>query len=350
MSKRIRSTEGNDPIRLGITMGDPGGIGPEVILKALQSLDDEPLEITIFGARQVLELEQRALLESGALKRAVLPRGEAHSFIAIDEVAPKIKWHHRPDGTSGPEGALVQRRALQAAMGAASSGAIDAIVTAPWNKELFTSIGEPVEGHTEVLARYFDADEVVMMLAGSRLRVALVTTHIGIDEVPEALTAEKIETTIRITAGALSTRFGIAGARIAVCGLNPHAGEGGHMGRQEIECITPVIEEIEHRWSGRDISVEGPFAADTLFAKFRHSSPYDAVVCMYHDQGLIPLKLLHFSESANITLGLPVVRTSVDHGTAYDIAGQGIADAGSMRFAMAMAVDMVRRGREKEKR
>ncbi len=320
-------------------MGDPAGIGPEVILKALSEVPPGVDAVVIFGAREVMELQQQSLVKREVLERSVL--GAQKPEIEIREVAPELTWSSPPAGQPDARGAIVQRRALDKAMEAAESKAIDAIVTAPWNKELFDAVGAPVVGHTEILAEYFGVDDVVMMLAGERLRVALVTTHIGIDEVADVLTAAKIETAIEVTASELRKRLGVCAARIAVCALNPHGGEGGHMGRQEIDFITPLIEGMKAQWRERELELDGPFPADTLFAKFRDRTPYDAVVCMYHDQGLIPLKLLHFGASANITLGLPVVRTSVDHGTAYDIAGQGIADAGSMKFAMKMAAKMV---------
>lgn len=329
-------------MRLGITMGDPGGIGPEVILKALPSaLKGRDFRVTIFGAEQVLRQEEQALAELIPDFKPFL--SEYDDKIDIVEVAPEFKWEQRQVGPGGEREALVQKRALQHAMEAVDEGSIDAIVTAPWNKALFTAIGDPVLGHTEILAEHFGADDVVMMLAGPRLRVSLVTTHIPIGKVSGTITSSRITTTLGVTIRALLRQFGIDDPRIAICGLNPHAGEKGHMGREEIELIEPVVKRVGDEMADEGVTVEGPFPADTLFAKFRGDTPYDAVICMYHDQGLIPLKLLHFGESANVTLGLGAVRTSVDHGTAYDIAGQGVADEGSMKFAIEMALSMVQR-------
>lgn len=343
------ASTGDVPVTLGVTMGDPGGIGPEVILKGLDKAMSVEGPVVIFGAKAVLGAEERRLVDAGLLDGPIIG-GEQHRQGAVEvaEVAPEFDWPSRPVGPTGPPGAVVQKRALDEAMNAVDAGEIDAIVTAPWNKSLFAEIDEPVVGHTEKLAAYFGVDdEVVMMLAGPRLRVALVTTHISIDEVPEAVTGAEIERTAGVTARALRRRFGISRPHIAVCGLNPHAGESGHMGREELDVIEPAVDDLSTRWEAEDVEFGGPMPADTLFAKFRNDAPYDAVVCMYHDQGLIPLKLLHFGQSANITLGLPVIRTSVDHGTAYDIAGESVADPGSMIYAMETAARMVRAERKR---
>ncbi len=320
-------------------MGDPGGIGAEVVLKALAAGVDQ--QVVIYGSEQVLRMERDALVGAGVVDAARVD--EALDDATLVGVAPKIQWDKRPVGPTGADGAVVQGRALDRAMEDAQQGRIDAIVTAPWNKALFAANDEPAEGHTERLARFFGVDDVVMMLGGDRLRVALVTTHIPLADVAPAIDETAITTTVKVVIGELRRWFGIEEPRVAVCGLNPHAGEQGHMGREEIEVVEPAVDRLASHWQG-DATVEGPFPSDTLFAKFRDAAPYDAVVCMYHDQGLIPLKLLHFGASANITLGLPVVRTSVDHGTAYDIAGDGVADAGSMRYALQTAAAMVRRG------
>lgn len=327
-------------VRVGITMGDPAGIGPEVILKALTGMKTDGLEVVVYGARRVLELEEEFLIEGVEGYEPVLG---AHSGIEVVEVGPQVEWSRTSVGRGDGWGARLQMAALRRAMEAGRDGEIDAIVTAPWNKALFDRIGEPVVGHTEVLADFYGVPEVVMMLAGPRLRVALVTTHMAIADVAASLTKEKIKTTVGITAKSLQERFGLVAPRIAVCGLNPHAGEEGHMGGEEIEIISPAIEELREEALAGDVELVGPLPADTLFAKFAGAgSPFDAVICMYHDQGLIPLKLLHFGQSANLTLGLPVIRTSVDHGTAYDIAGSGKADEGSMEYAIEMAISMAR--------
>lgn len=324
--------------RVGITMGDPMGIGPEVILKALahRSFD---AKVEVYGSRQVLRREARALQDLDGIGPGLV---ETLNVIDVDQ---GLKWKGR-EGARAPEmAARMQGDALQAALAAWDRDDIDAICTAPWNKALFAEIGGAVEGHTEVLARHFEAPEVVMMLGGRRLRVALVTTHVGVADVSRNINEGRLWVTLETTLRGLRRNWGIDKPRIAVCGLNPHAGEGGHMGHEEIEVIAPTVVRFREAHQGQ-FEVVGPLPSDTLFAGFREGrSPYDAVVCMYHDQGLIPLKLLHFGESANYTLGLPAVRTSVDHGTAYDIAGQGVADEGSMVFAIEEAAAMVRHRR-----
>jgi 4-phospho-D-threonate 3-dehydrogenase / 4-phospho-D-erythronate 3-dehydrogenase len=335
-------SDSEQALRLAITMGDPAGIGPEVILKALASGQMERQgwgEVRVYGAVEVMRREDRFLQEH--LDGYDSPLQE----IELVEVAPELRWAGSVAGQPQRQGAIVQRKALRCALKDTRAGRTDAIVTAPWNKALFALAGEPVRGHTEVLAEACGASDVVMMLAGPRLRVALVTTHVSLREVAQGITAKAVESTLTITCEALRRDFGLRRPRVALCGLNPHAGESGHMGVEEQELIEPLLNRLRARGDlGADLF--GPFPADTLFAKFARGQPYDAVVAMYHDQGLIPLKLLHFGESANITLGLDVVRTSVDHGTAYDIAGEGVADEGSMRFAMKTAGEIARQRRE----
>lgn len=218
-------------------------------------------------------------------------------------------------------------------------GIVDAVVTAPINKEALNAAGYPFPGHTELLGRMTQTDDQVMMLAGPRLRVALVTTHLALRDVPAALSKEKIKKTIEITSQWLKEYFGIPVPQLAVAGLNPHAGEGGLFGSEEAEIIEPAIAECRHR----GMAVKGPFPADSLFYHATsEGAGYDAIITMYHDQGLIPLKLLHFRDGVNITLGLPIIRTSVDHGTGYDIAGHGVADPTSLINAILTASQMVR--------
>ena len=322
---------------LGITLGDPSGIGPEIILKALwKRRRSGPSEtIRIYGSPSVLKEEDRYLQE-------VLPDYESplkEGAVEVVDVVPEYHWEKRCSGEGDHRGAELQLRALKRAMEAAREEEIAAIVTAPWNKELFSKIDHPVVGHTEVLAEFFETPEVVMMLGGDALKVALVTTHIALGEVAERLSEEKIYGTTAVTIRGLKDSLGIDAPRVAVAGLNPHAGEGGHMGSEEIEMIVPALERLQRDFP--EAEFVGPLPADTLFAKYRGGKrPFDVVICMYHDQGLIPLKLMHFGSSANVTLGLPVVRTSVDHGTAYDIAGKGIADEGSLLYALGLAEQM----------
>lgn len=339
-------------MKIGITIGDPSGIGPEVILKALVHPLPDDVQPIIFGSRAVLERTDRLLDRAKGeyttqVDRLVsidsLEHPAAPGKISVLEVLPNLDTSRIPCGERNERSAQLQLAAFHHAVTASQRAEIDAIVTAPWTKELFRIIDMPPVGHTEILAEAFDAPDHVMMLAGPRLRVSLVTTHVAINQVSAHLTAERIESVVRTTAADLGRLFGVEHPKIAVCGLNPHAGESGVMGNEEKDLIGPTVEKLRAELNGQ-VELSGPYPSDTLFARFRDGQkPFDAVVCMYHDQGLIPLKLLHFGDSANITLGLPVVRTSVDHGTAYDIAGWGIADAGSMRYAIEVAIDMARR-------
>ncbi len=339
-------------MKIGITIGDPSGIGPEVILKALQTPLAEDVEPVVFGSRQVLERTDRLLVKAVTGYRPAIGRFDtmqdasddvAPGAIGIVDVLPNLDTSNIPFGERDARSAQLQLAAFHSVVTATQEGHVDAIVTAPWTKELFRTIEMPPVGHTEILAEAFDAPEHVMMLAGPRLRVALVTTHVSIAQVSNHLSAERLEQVIRTTAADLRRLFGVDQPDLAVCGLNPHAGERGVMGTEEDEIIRPVVNRLANELAD-EVELSGPYSADTLFARYRGDrQPFDAVVCMYHDQGLIPLKLMHFGESANITLGLPVVRTSVDHGTAYDIAGWGVADAGSMRYAIEQAVEMARK-------
>lgn len=219
-------------------------------------------------------------------------------------------------------------------------GTLDAMVTAPVQKSVINDAGIPFTGHTEYLAERTHTPLVVMLLAGGGLRVALATTHLALSEVPKALTREHLEAIIRILHADLAKRFGIAHPRILVAGLNPHAGEGGYLGREEIDVIEPVVEKL----AAEGLGVSGPYPADTLFTP-RTLANGDAALAMFHDQGLPVLKHAAFGEAVNVTLGLPIIRTSVDHGTALDLAGAGEVDAGSLRAAIALACEMARRPR-----
>jgi 4-hydroxythreonine-4-phosphate dehydrogenase len=227
---------------------------------------------------------------------------------------------------------------LDRAVDGCSTGEFAAMVTAPVQKSVLNDAGIPFTGHTEYLAQRTRTPRVVMLLAGGGLRVALATTHLALSQVPGAITPELLRSVLRILDAELKRRFGVAQPRILVAGLNPHAGESGYLGREEIEVITPVIEEL--RKAG--MRLEGPFPADTLFTP-RVLAQGDAVLAMFHDQGLPVLKHAAFGEAVNVTLGLPIIRTSVDHGTALDRAGHGEVDAGSLHAAIALAFDMAAR-------
>jgi len=313
--------------RVAITMGDPAGVGPEVALKALREPDIyEHCVPVVFGtvaalerepAAQALELDPELTRDDASPDRVLV-----HS---VSDVAPP------PYGEVSAEGGELAVAAVRAATQAALDGRVDAIATAPLNKASMRQAGYPHAGHTELLADLCGDPEVSMLLIGPRLRVAHMTTHIPLEDVPARITAERLETVVGI-AGEMLRRLGIESPRLAVAGLNPHAGEGGLFGEQEQRVLAPAIERL--RAAGTDVT--GPLPGDTVFRADR----YDLVVAMYHDQGHIPIKLLHADEAVNVTGGLPIIRTSVDHGTAFDIAGQDQARSNSMRAAMQLAAQL----------
>jgi 4-hydroxythreonine-4-phosphate dehydrogenase len=308
-------------MRIAVTTGEPAGIGPEVAVAALDALAGSGASATLIGDRALLEAH-------GAPASAI-------EHVAL--LAPV-----RP-GHLDVRNARYVLATLDRAIDGCRGGAYDAMVTAPVHKGVINDAGVPFTGHTEYLAQRTGTERVVMMLAGAvpwgQLRVALATTHLPLAQVPGALTIDGVRSVIAIVARDLERKFGIDAPRIAVCGLNPHAGEVGHLGREEIDIIAPAIAALR----GRGMQIEGPFPADTIFVPVS-AQRFDAIVAMYHDQGLAPLKLATFGGAVNITLGLPFVRTSVDHGTALDLAGARRADAGSMRAALALAVELARRG------
>jgi 4-hydroxythreonine-4-phosphate dehydrogenase len=228
-------------------------------------------------------------------------------------------------------------RTLEVAVDGCMDGHFHAMVTAPVHKGIINDAGTAFTGHTEYLAQRTCTPHVVMMLVGGGLRVALATTHVAVKDIVRHITSASLEQTLRVLEFDLTTRFGIAAPRIAVAGLNPHAGESGHLGREEIEIIAPLLEKLRHD----GMRITGPLPADTLFAPQRLRD-FDCVLAMYHDQGLPVLKYASFGSGVNVTLGLPMIRTSVDHGTALDLAGTGKADAGSLRAAIEMAAALAR--------
>jgi 4-hydroxythreonine-4-phosphate dehydrogenase len=316
---------------MGISLGDPGGIGPEVTLKALAQLPADEWKFLLLGdSRLITTLNQKIGLDLPLAEfRSYQENGRIFVLNPGEPLAPEIVQGAAPSARAAlsylEEGA---RRCLR--------GELSALVTAPVNKEAIIRLGKPFTGQTEFLAGLSHASEIAMMLLGHDeknrwLRVALVTTHLPIRDVADAITEQGVGITIRLAAQACRD-LGLPRARIAVCGLNPHAGEGGEIGREEIDLIAPAIGRT--RESG--INVEGPIPADTLFY-YAYQGRYDAVVAMYHDQGLAPLKMIGFESGINWTLGLPFIRTSPDHGTAYNIAGQNKANPSSMIAAIQLA-------------
>ena len=285
--------------RIAITVGDPAGIGPEIAARAAA----DP-RVTAVCEPRLYGPPPGASFPPGVLSGEAGRSGHESIVRAVDDVR---------------------------------SGFADAMATAPINKEAWRLAGLPWSGHTDLLAHLTGTADVAMMFYSDALRVVLATIHIPLAEVPRALTRESLETTIALTAAALP-RFGFPTPRIAIAGLNPHAGEHGLFGWEETLTLSPAIAASR----SRGIEVSGPYPADTLFVR-AHRGEFDVVVACYHDQGLIPVKLLAFGHAVNVTLGLPIVRTSVDHGTAFDIAGRGVADPESMIAAVLLAAKLSRR-------
>jgi len=335
--------------RIAITAGEPAGIGPELVA-ALAATD---------LAADIIAICDADLLKSAAQARGLKLDFEDYSPAPIAQRKPgALRVLHMPlrvpavPGKLDPRnGAYVIDTLARAADGCAS-GEFDALVTAPVQKSAIADAGIPFTGHTEFFAERAGRDVVMMLVApdiggralpnpyadGGSLRVALATTHLPLAQVPGAITRESLVHTLTILCDELIAKFGVAAPRIAVLGLNPHAGESGHLGREEIDVIIPAIEQV--RAAGFDIA--GPLPADTAFVA-THRTRYDAVLAMYHDQGLPVLKALGFGDSVNVTLGLPWIRTSVDHGTALDLAGTGRADASSLIAATRLALELGRR-------
>jgi len=315
---------------LAITPGEPAGIGPEILLKFCRQHPQFRV-IAVADPDLLRQTAERLGFETRITNwqpGAGISRGELHCC----PVAMRIP---AAPGRLERANADYVLETLERAVELVRANHAAALVTGPVHKGIINESGRPFSGHTEFLAELGGVDQVVMMLAAPGLRVALVTTHLPLRAVADAVTPSRLEATIRITWAALRERFGIARPRLQVLGLNPHAGEGGHLGREEIEVISPVLERLR----AEGLELEGPVPADTAFNPPRLES-CEAVIAMYHDQGLPVLKHHGFGRSVNITLGLPFIRTSVDHGTALDLAGSGRADAGSLYHAATAARDM----------
>lgn len=324
---------------IAVTMGDPAGIGGELTLKAWRSRDSNtPVFLAIDNLERLARLSDH--LELGIPLQEVGSTEEAHVVFRTALPVYPLELSSQPVfGQASAENAAATIQSIEKAVDLAHSGAVCAIVTNPINKAvLYQGAGFAYPGHTEFLAALGGVERTVMMLAAPGLRVVPVTIHIAIADIPTALSERSIIETIRITYRALQKDFGIAEPRIAVAGLNPHAGEGGAMGREEIEIITPTLNTLREE----GLSIKGPLPADTMFHEAARQN-YDVAICMYHDQALIPLKAHDFFGGVNVTLGLPFVRTSPDHGTAYDLAGKGVANISSFVAALKMAADSAAR-------
>jgi len=315
-----------------VTAGEPAGIGPD--LCALLAGERFPGRLVFIG--------NRAVIEDRARRRGL--RMDLPEYSGRED-APPASLISLPTATDVSAGVLDRANAghvtsmLDRAIAGCRAGEFDAMVTAPVQKSVINEAGIAFTGHTEYLAAACGVERVVMLLAGGGLRVALATTHLPLAEVPRAITRQGLEQVIRIVERDLRLRFGFPRPRILVAGLNPHAGESGYLGREEIEVISPVI----HALAAEGLDVSGPFPADTLYTP-RVLANADVTVAMFHDQGLPVLKHAAFGNAVNVTLGLPIVRTSVDHGTALDLAGAGEVDAGSLRAAIELAFQLALRG------
>ncbi len=338
--------------RLAITLGDPAGIGPEVVLKALGGRDWAAIaDLTLFGTRSLLNQTAIALVQSHYT--GPLPALEPLDFV---EISPPLPLEAVAFGQPSPATGAASFAYLQAAIEGAVAGKYDAIVTGPIAKSAWKAAGHYYPGQTELLAEGAGCDRFGMAFVaqsphtGWWLRALLATTHIPLRQVPETLTPALLTQKLDLLIDSLKQDFGLGQPRIAVAGLNPHSGEGGQLGREEVDWLIPWLEQQRQRH--RQVQLDGPIPPDTMWVRPGQAwfgtgggavgMAHDAYLALYHDQGLIPVKLMAFDRAVNTTVGLPFVRTSPDHGTAFDIAGKGIADANSMVAAMDVAVAVVR--------
>ena len=324
--------------RIVVTSGEPAGIGPDACVAL--GLKDWPADLVIAGDAELLEETAAAL---GAASRTSIydpaappAKSRAGVLKLLDVPAPHAVTAGRLDTRNAASVIAMLDRACDGVL----SGEFAAMVTAPVQKSTIMEAGFDFLGHTEYLAARTGAALPVMMLQNATLRVALVTTHLPLAQVPQAITAERLRATLEIVHEDLEHRFKVAAPRIAVLGLNPHAGESGHLGREEIDVIEPVIRQLR----ARGLNVRGPVPADTAFTPQFLESGVDVVVAMYHDQGLPVIKRDGFGHTVNVTLGLPIIRTSVDHGTALSLARTGRADTGSLEAAVGLAIELASHG------
>lgn len=326
----------SSPARIAITPGEPAGIGPDLVIQLAQ----QPCEAVLVAIADPDLLAARAAQLGLALKLIAYnewdvtrPTGPGEICVAPVELAAVAE-----PGKLNPANATYVLNTLQTATEGCLRGTYDALVTAPVNKAVINEAGHSFSGHTEFLAEHCQADQPVMMLCAEALRVALLTTHLPLREVPDQVTKQKLEQVIRVLHADLTRLFGIAEPNIAVLGLNPHAGEGGHLGEEERQVIEPAIEQLR----SMGFRLTGPHPADTYFTP-KLMQEHDAVLAMFHDQGLPVLKHVGFGQAINVTLGLPIIRTSVDHGTALELAGSGKADPGSLLAALQLTQQFIAR-------
>jgi 4-hydroxythreonine-4-phosphate dehydrogenase len=320
---------------IGVSMGDPAGIGPEVVLKAALRKPSSCLLVVLGDASTLQETAQRCHLPV-----TVVPWRLGDVYPTAADALPVIELSQlttseRQPGQPTPAGGEASYRYVETGIRLALEKRVQGLVTAPISKAMWHAAGRMYPGHTELLADLTQTPEVRMMLVGKQLRVILVTTHLALAQVPSALSSERIFRTIAMTTAHLTRFHGIERPRLAVAGLNPHAGENGVFGDEEEKIVTPAILQAQ----AAGLNASGPFPADSVFVRAVRGE-FDGVICLYHDQGLIPFKLLSWEDGVNVTIGLPIVRTSPDHGTAFDIAGKGVADPRSLQAALTLAVEM----------
>ncbi len=327
-----RAGMGRRKVRLALTIGDPGGIGPEICSRVLASdKRNRDIDFVIIGSAPALFREgpwiedEFPLVDAGRSGEAATPP-EGTCIVSTGGTEPP------PLGRPTAEGGFASGRAVEVAVDLARRGGIDGIVTGPISKEALRLAGYGYDGHTEMLADLFDAPDCQMMMVDGAFRVVILTRHLPLRKVAETISARLIEKGVKVVNDSLEDCFGLRKPRIAVAALNPHAGEGGYIGSEEEEVIGPAVAGLRQQ----GFAVEGPLPADSLFHSNR-ARLYDAIVALYHDQGMIPFKMTAFERGVNVTVGLPVIRTSVCHGTAYDIAGSGTAGTGSLEAAVELA-------------
>ena len=332
------ATQNRPPtLRIALTPGEPAGIGPDLAIALAQ--DTLPAAVVYFADPAVLAARARALDVAVDIVELERPQAATAQRGGIMQVVPvRCTTEVRP-GVLDVRNAGYVLACLDQAVAACATGALDALVTGPVQKSIINDAGRPFSGHTEYLAERLGAPLPVMMLVAGELRVVLLTTHVALRDVPDLVTGELIDRVATITARELGSRFGQREPRLCLCGLNPHAGEHGHLGREEIDVIAPAVAKLR----ARGLAIDGPVPADTAFTR-AHRADYAAIIALYHDQGLAALKAVSFGDAVNVTLGLPIVRTSVDHGTALALAGHGGADPGSLRRALELACALASRG------
>ncbi len=319
--------------RIAITPGEPAGIGPDLVIAIAQQ--SWPVQLVIVASKTLIKDRAKklnlpiTLIDYNPNVEAIPQAESTLTIVDIPLSQPTVA------GTLDTNNGAYVVETLKVASDKNMSGEFDAIVTGPVHKELINKAGVPFSGHTEYFANQANCSDVVMMLTTKGLRVALVTTHIPLAYVAKAITSERLQKVTRILHQDLKSKFGIESPKIYACGINPHAGEGGHLGREEIEVMEPAFVQLR----GEGINIIGPLPADTIFQE-KYLEDADAILSMYHDQGLPVLKYKGFGSSVNITLGLPFIRTSVDHGTAIELAGTGKADSGSMMEAIKSAINL----------